>query len=82
VRPGSPAARAGLRGGSTTATIEGRTLTVGGDVIVAVAGRTVARFSDLGRAISARRPGARVTLAIIRGGARLDVSVTLGAQPG
>jgi putative serine protease PepD len=81
VRPGSPAARAGLRGGSSTATIDGHTLTVGGDIIVSIAGRNVEHLSDLAQTVSAHRPGSRLTLGVIRAGARLQVPVTLGALP-
>ncbi|MEP6640275.1 MAG: trypsin-like peptidase domain-containing protein [Gaiellales bacterium] len=82
VRPGSPAARAGLRGGSASATVEGQTLTVGGDIIVSIDGHAVAKFSDLAETIAAKQPGDRVTLGIIRGGTRMQVPVTLGAHSG
>jgi putative serine protease PepD len=82
VRPGSPAAQAGLRGGSSTATIDGETLTVGGDIIVSINGRSVAQFSDLAETIARLKPGDRVTLGIIRGGTPMQVPVTLGAQSG
>ncbi len=82
VRPGSPAAHAGLRGGSSTATIDGQTLTVGGDIIVSIDGRAVDHFSDLAETIAGLKPGTRVTLGIVRGGTRMQVPVTLGAQSG
>ncbi|HEY3764968.1 MAG TPA: trypsin-like peptidase domain-containing protein [Gaiellales bacterium] len=82
VRPGSPAARAGLRGGSSSATVDGQTLTVGGDIIVSIDGRAVVHFSDLAEAISALRPGSHITLGIIRAGTDMQVPVTLGAQSG
>jgi S1-C subfamily serine protease len=82
VRPGSPAAKAGLRGGSASATVDGETLTVGGDIIVSIDGHTVAQFSDLAETIAGKQPGDRVTLGIIRGGTRMQVPVTLGAQSG
>ncbi len=82
VRPGSPAAHAGLHGGSATATIDGRTLTVGGDVIVSINGHRIAHFSDLAEAVAGLKPGTHVTLGIVRKGARMTVPVTLGAQSG
>jgi S1-C subfamily serine protease len=82
VRPGSPAARAGVRGGSSTATVDGETLTVGGDIIVSIDGRAVVQFSTLAETIAGKQPGDRVTLGIIRGGTRMQVPVTLGAQSG
>ncbi|HEX5250316.1 MAG TPA: trypsin-like peptidase domain-containing protein [Gaiellales bacterium] len=82
VRPGSPAAHAGLRGGSATATIDGRTLTVGGDVIVSINSHKIVHFSDLAQAVAGMKPGAHVSLVIIRKGTRMTVPVTLGAQSG
>jgi S1-C subfamily serine protease len=82
VRPGSPAARAGLQGGSSSATVDGETLTIGGDIIVSVDGRPVEHFSDLAETVAGLQPGAHVTLGIIRGGHHLQVPVTLGAQTG
>jgi S1-C subfamily serine protease len=82
VRPGSPAAHAGLHGGSATATIDGRTLTVGGDVIVSIDHHRVVHFSDLAQAVAGMKPGTHVTLGIIRKGMRMAVPVTLGAQSG
>jgi S1-C subfamily serine protease len=82
VRPGSPAARAGLRGGSATATVDGETLTVGGDIIVSIDGHAVTHFSDLAETIAGKLPGDRVTLGIIRQGTRVRLPVTLGAQSG
>ena len=82
VRPGSPAARAGVRGGSSTATVDGETLTVGGDIIVSIDGRAVVQFSVLAETIAGKQPGDHVTLGIIRGGTRIQLPVTLGAQSG
>jgi S1-C subfamily serine protease len=82
VRPGSPAAKAGLRGGSASATVDGETLTVGGDIIVSIDDHAVVKFSDLAETIAGKQPGDRVTLGIFRGGTRMRVPVTLGAQSG
>jgi S1-C subfamily serine protease len=82
VQPGSPAARAGLRGGSSSATVDGQTLTVGGDIIVSIDGRQVVHFSDLAETVAGLRPGSQVNLGVIRGGQRIEVPVTLGAQTG
>ncbi|MGN6380942.1 MAG: S1C family serine protease [Gaiellales bacterium] len=82
VVPGSPAATAGLRGGSTTATMSGTTYELGGDVIVALDGKPISQSTQLADAISARKPGQKVTLTIIRDGKQQDVSVTLAAESG
>jgi S1-C subfamily serine protease len=82
VLPGSPAARAGLRGGTTQATMSGTTYILGGDVIVAVEGHSISQSTQLASDITARRPGQQVSLTIIRDGERQTVTVTLAAQAG
>ena len=49
VPTGSPAAKAGIRGGNTTATISGQTYVLGGDVIVSDRRPRVKPFSVLSR---------------------------------
>ena len=82
VLPGSPADKAGLRGGSTTATMSGTTYELGGDVIVAVDGERISQSSQLADVIETHRPGQQVTVTIIRDGHQQDVTVTLAAQSG
>ncbi len=82
VLPDSPAARAGLRGGTTQATMSGTTYMLGGDVIVAVDGRQISQSAQLASAIMARKPGQQVTLTVIRDGQQQNVTVTLAAQAG
>jgi S1-C subfamily serine protease len=81
VAPGSPANRAGLRAGTRTVPLNGAALHLGGDVILAVGGRSVASSDDLATAIEARRPSERVDVLVWRDGRRQTVSVTLGDQP-
>jgi S1-C subfamily serine protease len=81
VQPGTPAAEAGLRAGRSSRTIDGQELTTDGDVIVAIDGETVATAEELQAAISRRKPGDRVTLAVVRGDERRTVEVTLAARP-
>jgi S1-C subfamily serine protease len=81
VRPGSPAEKAGLRGGSRTVVIGGQTYALGGDVVTRVDGREVAIPDDLASIVSGKRPGDRVTLEVRRGGQTLTLTVTLGTRP-
>jgi S1-C subfamily serine protease len=81
VTPGGPADRAGLRAGTRTVPLNGATLHLGGDVILAVGGRPVASSDDLATAIEAHRPSERVAVLVWRDGRRQTVSVTLGDQP-
>ena len=83
VHPGGPADRAGLRGGSAQADVGGETLAVGGDVITAVDGRSVASIEDLVNRVGDHPPGDTVRLTYRpRGGATVKTaSVTLGKRP-
>jgi S1-C subfamily serine protease len=80
VVPGSPAAKAGLRGGSTQATIGGETLTLGGDIITQLNGHPVTSFDNFAQTISAHRPGDKISLTLVHGGKTRTVSVTLAAR--
>ena len=66
VRSGTPAAEAGLQAG---------------DVLTAVDGDAVSSAAALQSAIDARKPGDRVILDYLRGGAHRTVTVTLGTRP-
>jgi S1-C subfamily serine protease len=77
VVPGSPADMAGIRGGSTTATIGGQTLTLGGDIITSIDGHKITSFANLAETIAAKSAGDRVTLGILRDGKAQTISVTL-----
>jgi putative serine protease PepD len=80
VVPGSPADMAGIRGGSTTATIGGQTLTLGGDIITSIDGHKITSFANLAETIASKSAGDRVTLGILRDGKAQTVSVTLATK--
>jgi 2-alkenal reductase len=81
VRNGSPAARAGLRGGRGDETFNGQTISQGGDLIVAIDGQAVRSADDVVRQVAAKLPGEPTALTIIRGGDRRVVRVRLGSRP-
>ena len=81
VRPGSAAAQAGLRGGSSPARWGQSVLYVGGDIIVEVDGRPVGLFGDLRAALEDNKPGQKVTVAVERGGRLRYLVVTLSERP-
>jgi len=77
----SPAAKAGLVAAKNAVTMNGVSIPVGGDTIVAIDGKAVETSAQLGDAIATRKPGDRVTLEIVRRGARQKVTITLGNVP-
>jgi 2-alkenal reductase len=82
VSPDSPGERAGLRGGSDSATYQGFRITVGGDLITAIGGAKVEGAPDVARILMDRYlPGDRVEFTVIRDGERMDVPVVLGERP-
>jgi S1-C subfamily serine protease len=82
VRPGSPGADAGLRGGSDDRAFNGASFTYGGDVIVAIGGRQVRSAADVVRAVTeSLRPRQTVTVELWRGRVHRHVQVTLVNRP-
>ena len=75
VRPGGPAAKAGLR----SARIERGNVIVPGDTILEVGGKAVDTVSKLQARLDDFNPGDRVRLGILRGGRRTTVEATLAA---
>jgi 2-alkenal reductase len=77
-----PAAKAGLRGGSRQVEVDGRLVTRGGDVIVAIGGREVRSKDDVARLLISRyEPGDSVTFTIVRDNRRRSVQVRLAERP-
>jgi S1-C subfamily serine protease len=82
VEDGTPAADAGLKGGSRTETRNGEDFTLGGDLIVAIGDTEVRGADDVSRLVTTRlRPGETVPFTVIRGTKRLTLDVTLGDRP-
>ena len=81
VVPGSPADKAGLKGGDTRVIIDGQTYMLGGDVITKVDGTPVDSADDVRAAVRAKKPGDSVSLEIHRQKETKTVTVELGRQP-
>jgi S1-C subfamily serine protease len=81
VSDGSPAAKAGIKGGSQHTDLQGQLYVVGGDVITAVDGETLSGMEELGAAITKHKPGDTVTLTVVSGGKTSAVKVTLVERP-
>jgi S1-C subfamily serine protease len=81
VTQGSPADKAGIRGGDITAEIDGQPVQIGGDVVVSVDGKKVTSADTLSSLISAKKPGDDVEIGILRDGKRMTKKVELGKRP-
>jgi len=81
VVPGSPADKAGLRGGDQRVRFQAGAYRAGGDVILAIDGHPVVGPDDLARLIATRQPGDEVTLLVLHDGERERVPVKLGRRP-
>ena len=66
VEPGSPAAKAGIKGG---------------DIITAIDGKKVSSKDDVSNAITSKKQGDKVTITILRAGKHKSVQVTLANRP-
>ena len=82
VKPGSPAAKAGIKGGKTQVVVAGESYQLGGDMIVSVDGKSVTTVDALRAAITAHMPGDTVELGIVHAdGSKAKVEVELGRVP-
>jgi len=78
---GGPAAKAGLEGGTTSATIDGAKVSLGGDIITEVDGKKVAGMDEVVEIVNKAKPGESLELTILRDGSTKTATVTLGDRP-
>jgi len=81
VKPGSAAAKAGLRAGTQKVLANGESYPLGGDLIVSADGVPLGSIERLHDVISSKKPGDRVSLEIWRGSSKTSLDVKLGRQP-
>lgn len=81
VRPGTGAAKAGLKAATSQVTVEGETWPAGGDVIVQADGQPIPTIERLVNLIATKKPGDSIDLGIVRGTKRIHLNVKLGRQP-
>ncbi len=84
VQKGTPAQKAGIRGG--TVTTENGQIAVGGDIIVSVDGKAINSSEELANAIGSKKPGDTVKIGLKRANGKggyenKTVTVTLGTRP-
>jgi S1-C subfamily serine protease len=86
VQKGTAAAKAGIRPGAINSTTESGQIAVGGDIIVAIDGKTVTSSEDVATDVSAKKPGQTIKITVLRangkgGYERKTLSATLGSRP-
>ncbi|MCL7387672.1 MAG: trypsin-like peptidase domain-containing protein [Thaumarchaeota archaeon] len=82
VAPGSPADRAGLRGGDRVVRIGGQTIKIGGDIIIAINGIPIKTIEEILTYLEEKTsPGDVVVFSVLRGTEILQIRVVLGERP-
>jgi putative serine protease PepD len=81
VEPGSGAAKAGLRAGTTEVVVAGQSYVLGGDVIVKADDASLSSLDQLRDRLVGKKPGDKLKLEIYRDGNKKAIEVKLGRQP-
>jgi S1-C subfamily serine protease len=82
VVPGGPSYNAGLRGGTTTVSVTGREIKIGGDLIISIDNYPVKNNDDIARILEEYTyPGKVVNLTVVRDNQLRVIQVTLGKRP-
>jgi len=81
VATGSPAEKAGLRGGDTTEQLNGQDILVGGDVITAAGGEDITSIEQLAQLVRGMSAGDKLKLSLLRDGDENIITATLAERP-
>ena len=81
VHDGSPAERAGLKGGTTPTVVEGESYLLGGDLITKADGEEIESADALGDIVASKKPGDELELEINRKSETQTMTITLGRRP-
>ncbi len=86
VQKGTPAEKAGIRGGTVSGSTEGGQVAVGGDIITSIDGKAVNSSEELANDIEAKKPGDTISVGLLRGDGKghyehKTLSVTLASRP-
>jgi S1-C subfamily serine protease len=79
---GGPADKAGLKAGTTQATIDGTQIMVGGDIITAINGTRIVNQDELSTYLAEHTlPNQTINVTIIRNGQTMTIPLVLGTRP-
>ena len=81
VYDGSPADRAGVRGGNLSVVIQGEEYLLGGDILTAIQGVAIRTHQEYLGKVKTLRPGQRVRITIVRDGQPRELTVTVAERP-
>jgi S1-C subfamily serine protease len=76
-----PAAKAGIKGGDTPASVAGQDIVLGGDIIVSIDGNQVNSMDDVANRVDSKKPGDEVKVGLLRANKQRTVTVKLGNRP-
>ncbi|MCJ7762281.1 trypsin-like peptidase domain-containing protein [Candidatus Bathyarchaeota archaeon] len=81
VNSGGPAAEAGLQGGTRQVTVDGQSVMIGGDIIIALNGVRIRGIDDLSTYLEENTlPGQTITATIVRNSETMTVSLKVGTR--
>ncbi|MBI2202883.1 MAG: trypsin-like peptidase domain-containing protein [Candidatus Rokubacteria bacterium] len=81
VYDGSPADRAGIRGGHLSVVVQGEEYLLGGDIITAIEGTPIRSHLDYVTKVRRLRPGQRIRLTVVRDGQPREFALTVAERP-
>jgi putative serine protease PepD len=81
VYDGSPAERAGVRGGSLSVVVQGEEYLIGGDILTSIDNTPIKTHQDYLAKVKTLKPGQRARIAILRDGQRRELSLTVVERP-
>jgi S1-C subfamily serine protease len=82
ITSGGPADKAGLRAGTTQVQVDGTSVTIGGDIIIAINGTRIRNTDDVSTYLEEYTlPGQTISLTAVRNNETLTLPLTLGTIP-
>jgi len=82
ITSGGPADKAGLKLGTTQGSVDGNSITLGGDIITAINGVRIRNSDDLSTYLEEYTlPGQTVNVTVLRNNQSTSISVILGTRP-
>src|SRR5436309_9782570 len=81
VYDGSPADRAGVRGGNLSVVVQGEEYLLGGDILTAINGSPIRSHSDYIMRVKTLRVGQRVKITVAREGQQREMTLTVAERP-